>query len=581
MIKCYIEHYGKSGYGRIEEAVVMKRKQICLRGAGLVLACLALFMAGPAWALPDLVAWVASRGVPVERGGELVIPFSVTVQNRGTDPALPFKVSVEYEIVSGGVSTLPPSGQAPFRVPGEANVWTPQTRAPLPPGPPPGSTVTFTGEVIMDRAFSAALIRLRAHADSTAGEEFADPAGHVRESDESNNATPWVDARMSAGTPDLAFRNQSPPGMFRLEGRYFMEDRSGGGFTFSVENRGTAPAGPFSVQVEYEILSGVGPDVARHGLLAYMPMGDRSLSSLSPRGIHRFDRLALKFPEGLDGATLRIRGRIDDGNTVAETDEGNNVGPWSSRFVLAREVERMSIPGTLILRTLGAALRGSIRINNFAGPTSDFQLDNEPFRRDDSWIRIGGTETRFTPPPFSYGSGATRSWYYVNEINAEFGGAGAPHFSEDRIAMEINFETGGDYEIRGWEYTWPWWYDSPPDFDLTMIRITLGLRPIIREGRLSYDHVMVATGIDLTLHGFWAFVDSGLLSNGIRDYLRNTLNSELHDRLEDELTSEDLRRRVEDELERAVVAPAMARLGIRRLLGVRVMGDHMEVSFQR
>jgi len=49
--------------------------------AGLAMVGLALFAAGPAWALPDLVAWVASRGVPVERGGELIIPFSVTVQN--------------------------------------------------------------------------------------------------------------------------------------------------------------------------------------------------------------------------------------------------------------------------------------------------------------------------------------------------------------------------------------------------------------------------------------------------------------------------------------------------------------------
>jgi hypothetical protein len=545
------------------------------------IACLAVFVAGTAWALPDLVAWVASRGVPVERGGELVIPFSVTVQNRGTDPAPPFKVSVQYEIASGGVSSLPPSGDAPFRVPGEASVWTPQTRSPLPPGPPPASTVTFTGEVILDRAFSGALIRLRAIADSTAGEEFADPAGRVRESDEANNATPWVDARVAAGMPDLVVRNQAPPGFFRLEGRYFVEDRTGGGYMLSVENRGTAPAGPFSIQLEYEILDGVGSGVARHGLLAYIPMADRSLSSLSPRGIHRFDRLALKFPEGLEGATLRVRARIDDSNAVAETDERNNVGPWSSRIRLARQVEMLRIPGTLILRTLGAALRGSIRVNNFAGPTSDFQLGSEPLRRDDSWIRVAGRETRFTPPLFHYGDGATRSWYYLNDINADFGGAGAPHFSGDRIAMDIDFETGGDYEIRGWEYTWPSWYDSPPDFDLTRIHFTLALRPVIREGRLSYDHVNVYPDIDLTLHGFWEFVDSGLLSNGIRDYLRNTINLELQRRLEDELTNEDLRRRVEDELDRNIVAPAIARLGIRRLLGVRVVVDHMEVFFDR
>ena len=510
-----------------------------------------------------------------------MVPFSVTVQNRGTDPAPPFKVSVEYEIVSGGVPTLPLLGGAPFRVAGQADMWYPRTTALLPPGPPPASTVTFTGEVILDRAFSGALVRLRAIADSTAGEEFADPVGRVRESDESNNATPWVDTQMAAGTPDLTYRNQTPLGMFRLEGAYFVEDRSTGGFTFSVENRGTAPAGPFSVQVEYEILEGVGPEVSRHGLLAYIPMADRSLSSLAPRGIHRFDRLALKFPVGLDGAVLRVRARIDDANAVAESDERNNVGPWSSRIYLTRPIETMRIPGTLILRTIGNALRGSIRINNFAGPTSDFQLDNEPYRRDDSWIRVGGRENRFTPPAFSYGSGATRSWYYLNDINAEFGGPGAPRFSGDRIVMDINFETGGDYEIRGWEYTWPSWYDSPPDFDITRFRITLGLRPVVREGRLSYDHVFVATDVDLTLHGFWAFVDTVLLSNGIRDHVRNTLNMELYRRLEDELTSEDLRRRVEDELDRNIVAPAMARLGIRRLLGVRVRGDHMEISYQR
>ena len=147
--------------------------------------------------------------------------------------------------------------------------------------------------------------------------------------------------------------------------------------------------------------------------------------------------------------------------------------------------------------------------------------------------------------------------------------------------MDIDFETGGDYEIRGWEYTWPSWYDSPPDFDLTRIHFTLALRPVIREGRLSYDHVNVYPDIDLTLHGFWEFVDSGLLSNGIRDYLRNTINLELQRRLEDELTNEDLRRRVEDELDRNIVAPAIARLGIRRLLGVRVVVDHMEVFFDR
>ncbi len=87
-----------------------------LRAVVLSLAvAFAVFWATPAQAFPDLKAWVTSSGLPVERGDQIVIPFSVTVQNIGTEPAPPFKISVEYEVVSGGMPSLL-SGALPFSV---------------------------------------------------------------------------------------------------------------------------------------------------------------------------------------------------------------------------------------------------------------------------------------------------------------------------------------------------------------------------------------------------------------------------------------------------------------------------------
>ncbi|MBN1333860.1 MAG: hypothetical protein JW971_08840 [Synergistales bacterium] len=554
------------------------------KGKTLVILCVAvafaILMTIPAFAMPDLVAWVSSRGVPIERGDEIIIPFSVTVQNRGTEPAQPFKVSVEYEVVSGGIPSLL-SGVLQFRVPGQSDIWAPHTTGLLPNGPPPASTVTFSGELILSSSLSGAVLRICAIADSTAGEEFAEPAGHVRESDENNNSTPWIEVRPMTGLPDLVFRSQTRPAMFIMEDRYIVENRSaGGGFAFTAENRGTAPAGPFRITVEYEILEGVESHVSRHGFVANIPVEDISSEGLAVGRTQAFNNLVLKFPEGLAGARLKVRVRIDDSNSVAESDEFNNVGPWSPPFFLPRRTDSQRIPGTLILRTLGTLFRGSLHLNNFAGPTDDFQLGAEPYRQNDSWIRIGPLSESFTPPLFHYGEGATRSWYYLCDINGEFGGPGALYFSGDRIAMRVTLETGGPYEIRGWEYTRPYWYDSPPDIDLTRIELFVALRPIIREGRFSYDRVTVTPNIDLTLHGFWEFVDNVILSNGITDYLRNTINSELRKRFEAILTSDEIRIQAEDQIER-VLDPAIETMGIRRLLSVRVVGDSMEFVFER
>lgn len=547
----------------------------------LSLLLLVLSPGSPAWCLPDLVPWVARRGNPAERSGEIVIPLSVTVQNRGTTAAALFKVAVEFEVASGGRPGLLNSGGAAFRVPGQRNSWYPMPAAPLPSGAPPASTVTFTGEAVLPASYSGTTVRIRAVADSTAGEEFADPAGRVRESDETNNASPWVDAVLSAGTPDLRVWNQTPPLSFSIEGEQIVEYRGGREkFLVTVINGGTAPSGAFSVHVGYEAVGGGAPGAGT--ILPDPPEAGRS-AGLAPGQKAVFDRITLKLPVSLAGARVRFRLIIDPDNRVRESDEANNAGPFTPVFGLP--VRTMRLPGSLVLPVLGDRLRGRIRLNNFAGPTDDFQLDREPARRDDSFISIGEWRAVFTPPFFHYGSGATRSWYYLNDINADFGGPRSLRFvsgtgiASGRIAGKIIFETGGDYEIRGWEYTWPYWYDSPPDVDIVHMEISLSLRPVIRNGRISYDLVTVSPDIRITLHGFWKFVDNAILSRGIVDYLRNMINTEVKRQVEAALLSREVREAAERAIE-AAVRPTLDRLGVRRLLSVRVEGDSLVAAYE-
>jgi len=556
----------------------MKKKKKTLF---LIAVLFVVIPASQAWCLPDLVPWVARRGIPAVRGGEIVIPLSVTVQNRGTSPAPLFKVAVEFEVMSGGRPGLLNSGGAAFRVPGQRNSWYPMTVVPLPPGTPPAGTVTFTGETVLPASYSGTTVRIRAAADSTAGEEFADPAGRVRESDETNNASPWVETVLSAGTPDLRVWNQTPPLSFSIEGGRIIEYRGGREkFIVTVINSGTAPSGAFSVHVGYEA---VGGGATGTGTILPDPPDAGRCSGLAPGQKMVFDRFVLKLPVSLAGARVRFRMVIDPDGRVRESDEGNNAGPLTPVSVLP--VQTMRLPGSLVLPVLGDRLRGRIRLNNFAGPTGDFQLDREPLRRDDSFIIIGELRTVFTPPLFHYGSGATRSWYYLNDINADFGGPRSLRFisgtgiHSGRIAGKVSFETGGDYEIRGWEYTRPYWYDSPPDVDIVHMEISLSLRPVIRDGRISYDQVTVSPDIRITLHGFWRFVDNTILSRGIVDYLRNMINIEVKRQMEAALLSREVRDAAEGAIETAV-RPTLDRLGVRRLLSVRVDGDSLVAAYE-
>ena len=111
------------------------------------------------------------------------------------------------------------------------------------------------------------------------------------------------------------------------------------------------------------------------------------------------------------------------------------------------------------------------------------------------------------------------------------------------------------------------------------MEISLSLRPVIRNGRISYDQVTVSPDIRITLHGFWKFVDNAILSRGIVDYLRNMINTEVKRQLEAALLLREVREAAESSIE-AAVRPTLDRLGVRRLLSVRVEGDSLVAAYE-
>ena len=156
--------------------------------------------------LPDLIIQAISSGSPARVGDRVEIPYSVRVRNRGGSPAGLFKVSVGYRFLSFPVVLAERltvrEGVVAFAVPGQRNAMFPFTTGPL----NAGSEIIFTGKLIFptifDRSFDENTPRVRmrfdAFADSTQGEGSSVPSyGRVRESNESNNKSNYIDMEMS------------------------------------------------------------------------------------------------------------------------------------------------------------------------------------------------------------------------------------------------------------------------------------------------------------------------------------------------------------------------------------------------
>lgn len=457
--------------------------------------------------LPDLTIRIDNVGRPSSVGDNIEIPFRVTVQNIGSGPAGTFKVSVSYVIATGRRTGLNLEGGVPFSVPGQANIWYPATTAPL----AARGQITFDGKVIFNKAYAGTGVRLQAIVDSIAGDEIMPDYVRVRESNETNNSSDWRAVDLPAGLPDLKLRSWTDFRYLVMEqnrlGR-FITGFSIPPYPCTVENIGNAASASFKIAVEYQIVSG-GGSLPRTGQIA-IPDANRTSPGLPCEIVagntHTFDRLNITFPMTFAGARVKLRLVIDPDGAVAESNETNNTTRWS------REIDIANLNIIITEADVRAMLRdltGAVRLNNFAGPTNDFQLDNEPYRRNDSWVEINGNRSpSFTPQAVSGDWG----WYYTWDLNGTISGGDAISIRNGKITIPVSFETAstdGEGEIRGWEYTWPYWYDSPPDFDISRLGILVYLTPGMRDGSIAVTEV----GIGLSdfeigyVSSFWEGMD--------------------------------------------------------------------------
>ncbi|MGI8783011.1 MAG: hypothetical protein ACR2L2_05095 [Acidobacteriota bacterium] len=158
---------------------------------------------------PDLVITALEiTGDPVESAGGVELPVRVVVKNQGGSPAGIFKVSLEY---AGSRGSL----HAPFTVPGKQNASYPYTTEPLvaggelifegrvrlpvvPQRRPSGGGIVGALEGLAAPALPAG--RLKAIADSCAGDEIFTNFCRVQEKDERNNEKVIGLAPEGAGT---------------------------------------------------------------------------------------------------------------------------------------------------------------------------------------------------------------------------------------------------------------------------------------------------------------------------------------------------------------------------------------------
>lgn len=149
-------------------------QRLPLRGVGLL-------------ARPDLVFTGFNITDPgrTNSKGEVLLPVSLTVTNRGSAEAGVFKISTEYTGPNGTFAVA-------LTVPGQNSVWYPFTGGPL----PAGEQVSFSGYVTFPPQNQGQTVSLVALADSCSGDEFMPPFCRVEESREDNNRSPALDTTL-------------------------------------------------------------------------------------------------------------------------------------------------------------------------------------------------------------------------------------------------------------------------------------------------------------------------------------------------------------------------------------------------
>lgn len=156
-----------------------------------------------AFRLPDLmISDIRPTGAPkIRADGAMEAPVRFVVSNRGNAPAGPCKVSALASLrhERGWSRRWCPLTVARQADPSYGHVGELA----------PGQSRTLEGHVAVLPPLASAAVSLTLHVDSTTNEEFADERGRVRESDESNNASPPI--RLAAELPPL------PPSQRRAE----------------------------------------------------------------------------------------------------------------------------------------------------------------------------------------------------------------------------------------------------------------------------------------------------------------------------------------------------------------------------
>ncbi len=132
---------------------------------------------------PDLVVTsLRTTGLGSVDENYFIQPIEVVVQNQGSLPAEPFKVSVDYQVEGQPSYVVAFTADETSDVNADS-VWYPFTKDDL----APGAEVTFTGELTFHRDSLTDDISLWAIADSISGDEFMPDYGRVEESIEINN----------------------------------------------------------------------------------------------------------------------------------------------------------------------------------------------------------------------------------------------------------------------------------------------------------------------------------------------------------------------------------------------------------
>lgn len=517
---------------------------------------------------PDLTARIDHIGAPAVAGGNIEVPLTVTVHNAGPGKVGIFKVSTSFEVLSGTYAGPATSGGMAFTVPGQADVWNPTTAGDL----NPQDSVTFRGKIVFDRAYSGTRLRITVTADSAAGDEFMSPYGRINEANENNNtASQELTLAATGAAAALRCYNQIRPGSFQLDATQlkFIENRErSAAYAVTLVNDGTATTGELTFIVDYEISRGSKPGLPASGQVP-IPDSARRGASLAPRQQRTYE-LPLSLPIIFAGLDVKFRTRVQSpGGTIP--DGGTFQTPWSVvRYIPKVEIE---IYTEMFRNILEGKIFGLFRLNNFT-PTSDYQLDNEPFRQNDSYVIIDKErrtrpptdEEKYTPDVYRYniGDDIDTYYYYINDLNGSFGERESFAIKDGKFMLTIKFETGGGPEFTGWD-KFVYWYDSPPDFKLSKFDLFIYLTPTLRDGKVSYSDIGIGMDIQINFaSSHWGRFDKVLgatIGSSIIEKVRKSLPEAIREEVKKQLDTDANRTFFEQEVEKSV------REQIRKYLG--------------